>query len=207
MPPKPLNPAITTYIERSAPFAVPILLHLRTLIHKAVPHVEESIKWSRPFFTLDGAILCNLSAFKHHCSLGFWGEEIAAVLREAGTLKPGAMGSLGKITALKDLPSDQTLTAWLKQAAVFMESSTSTSPKTNRVAKAPKPTLDPPEDFEQALAMNPKAQATFESFSPSCRREYLEWIASAKRPETRANRIAQATLMLAEGKQRNWKYQ
>ena len=117
------------------------------------------------------------------------------------------MGSLGKITTLKDLPPDKTLTAWLKLAAAFMESSTSTSPKTIRVAKAPRPTLDTPDDFRQALTRNQKAAAVFEHFSPSCRREYLEWILSAKRPETRASRIAQATLMLAEGKQRNWKYQ
>jgi len=47
----------------------------------------------------------------------------------------------------------------------------------------------------------------FEGFSASCKREYIEWIAEAKREETRDKRIAQAVEWIAEGKQRNWKYQ
>ena len=205
--PNSSNPAVDAYIDKAQPFAIPILLHLRKLIHKAIPGIEEDIKWSRPFFTLNGTIVCNISAFKQHCSLGFWGKEIAGILREADALKPGAMGSLGKITSLKDLPSDKQLLAWFKQAAAFMESGTHTSPIAARVAKAPKPTPETPEDFLAALAKNKKAATVFAAFSPSCQREYLEWITSAKRPETRALRIATAILWIAEGKQRNWKYQ
>ena len=74
--------------------------HLRELVHKACPEIEETIKWSRPFFEYRGAILCNMSAFNEHCSFGFWGEEMSAVLREAGVLREGGMGSLGRITGV-----------------------------------------------------------------------------------------------------------
>ena len=77
-----LNPKVDAYCAKVQPFAQPILAHLRALVHKACPEVEETIKWSRPFFQYRGAILCNMSAFKEHCSFGFWGEEIGAVLRE-----------------------------------------------------------------------------------------------------------------------------
>ena len=50
-----------------------------------------------------------------------------------------------------------------------------------------------------------QARATFAAFSPSCKREYVEWIAEAKREETRQRRVAQAVDWMAEGKQRNWK--
>ena len=66
--------------------------YLRELIHKGCPDVEETIKWSRPFFEYRGAILCNISAFNEHCSFGFWGEEIGVVLREAGVMQEGGMG-------------------------------------------------------------------------------------------------------------------
>jgi uncharacterized protein YdeI (YjbR/CyaY-like superfamily) len=52
-----------------------------------------------------------------------------------------------------------------------------------------------------------KARSAFAAFSPSCKREYVEWIVGAKRPETRDQRIATAVEWIAEGKQRQWKYQ
>ena len=77
------DPRVDAYINKCKPFAQPILEHIRELVHKAVPHVEETIKWSRPFFEIKGVILGNMSGFNEHCSFGFWGEEIGAVLREA----------------------------------------------------------------------------------------------------------------------------
>jgi len=94
---KNMNPMVDAYLMKAQPFARPIMTHLRELVHKACPEVEETIKWSRPFFVYRGAILCNMSAFKEHCSFGFWGEEIGAVLRKAAVLKDGSMGSLGRI--------------------------------------------------------------------------------------------------------------
>jgi len=155
------NPKIDAYIAKAAPFAQPVLTHLRALVHQACPDVEEDIKWGRPFFLHRGTILCNISAFKQHCAFGFWGAEIGKVLREEAALHDGAMGSLGRITSVKDLPPDKQLLGYIRHAAL----------------------------------------------SPSCQREYVEWIASAKRPETRDRRIAQAVEWIAEGKQRNWKYQ
>jgi uncharacterized protein YdeI (YjbR/CyaY-like superfamily) len=207
--PNAFNPKVDLYFGKAKPFAQPILEHIRTLVHKAVPGVTETIKWSRPFFEYKGVILANLSAFNVHCSFGFWGEEIGAVLREANVIQEGGMGSLGKITNLEDLPSDKQFLAFLKQAKAFIDSGNHTSPiaARHKVVKAPKPTIEAPPEFINALKANKKASAAFESFAPSCQREYTEWIADAKRPETRDKRIAQAIEWLTEGKQRHWKYQ
>jgi uncharacterized protein YdeI (YjbR/CyaY-like superfamily) len=203
-----LNPKVDAYCAKVQPFAQPILAHLRELVHKACPQVEETIKWSRPFFQYRGAILCNMSAFKEHCSFGFWGEEIGAVLREAAVLKEGGMGSLGRITSVADLPSDKQMLGWIRQAAAFVDSGQYTSPiaARHKVVKQ-KPSLNTPSEFKAALQRNKKAAAAFAAFSPSCKREYVEWIAEAKRQETRDKRIATAVEWIAEGKQRNWKYQ
>ncbi|HTB96882.1 MAG TPA: YdeI/OmpD-associated family protein [Terracidiphilus sp.] len=203
------HPKVDAYIAKAQPFAQPILEHLRKLVHKGCPEVEETIKWSRPFFEYRGAILGNMSGFKEHCSFGFWGEEIGAMLREAKTVKDGAMGSLGRITRLDDLPSDKLMLDWIRKAAGFVDSGQYTSPIAARrkVVKAPKPAVEAPPEFAAALKKNKKASTAFAAFSPSCRREYIEWIADAKRTATRDDRIKTAVEWIAEGKQRNWKYQ
>jgi uncharacterized protein YdeI (YjbR/CyaY-like superfamily) len=203
------NPKVDAYLAKTPPFAQPIMTHLRELVHKGCPEVEETIKWSRPFFEYRGAILGNMSAFKEHCSFGFWGEEIGAVLREAKVLQADGMGSLGRITTVKDLPSDKQMLGWIRQAAGFIASGNYTSPiaARNKVVKAPKASLESPAEFTAALKKDKKAATVFAAFSPSCKREYVEWIADAKREETREKRIATALEWIAEGKQRNWKYQ
>lgn len=80
-------------------------------------------------------------------------------------------------------------------------------PAPARPRKPPRSELQTPDDLRAALDAAPKAAASFDAFSPSCRREYVEWVVEAKRPETRANRIAQAVEWMAEGKRRNWKYE
>ena len=204
-----LNPKVDAYIAKAQPFAQPILEHIRNLVHKACPDVEETIKWSRPFFEYRGAILGNMSAFKQHCAFGFWGVEIGTVLLEAKALKDGAMGSLGRITSIKDLPSDKTLLDLIRKAVGFIESGQYTSPIAARqkVVKTPKPALQMPAGLAAALKKNKKAAAAYAAFSPSCKHEYIEWIADAKRPETRDKRIESALEWIAEDKQRNWKYQ
>jgi hypothetical protein len=200
---------VDAYINKAKPFAQPILRHLRVLVHKGCPNVQETIKWSRPFFEYRGTILGNMSAFKEHCSFGFWGEEIGAVLREAGVVQDGGMGSLGRITTVKDLPSDKALLGFIRTSAGFIDRGEHTSPiaARHKVVKAPKAAVETPDELSAALKKNKKAATVFAAFSPSCKREYVEWIADAKRKETRDKRIATALEWIAEGKQRNWKYQ
>jgi len=66
------DPRIDTYIKKSADFAKPVLQHLRALVHKACPGVEENIKWGMPYFEYKGGILCSMASFKQHCAFGFW---------------------------------------------------------------------------------------------------------------------------------------
>ena len=70
-----------------------------------------------PFFVLRGVILGHMAAFKQHCCLGFWGPEMNAILNEAGLHSEDGMGSLGKITSLKDLPSDKKMLGYYRHAA------------------------------------------------------------------------------------------
>ncbi|HET6362002.1 MAG TPA: YdeI/OmpD-associated family protein [Gemmatimonadota bacterium] len=191
------NPRVDAYIEKSADFAQPILRHLREVVHSACPDVEETIKWGAPYFDYKGP-LCGMVAFKRHCAFVFWKD--ALVVENPSD---EAMGQLGRIESLDDLPSKKTLTAWLKKAVKLNEQGV----KAPRSVKPPKPPVKVPADLKSALARNAKARAAFEAFSPSHRREYVEWIEEAKREETRRKRLATAIEWMAEGKPRHWKYQ
>jgi uncharacterized protein YdeI (YjbR/CyaY-like superfamily) len=192
------DPRIDDYIARQADFARPILEHIRAVMHAACLDTEEAIKWSMPAFMYRGKQLAGMAAFKAHATFGFWqrsGEQVAES-------KPGAMGDFGRLTSIADLPDEAALTALIHQNMKLIEAGAKTVRN-----KTPKPELEMPQDLADALAATPSAQAVYERFPPGCRREYLEWVVEAKRPETRAKRIAQAVEWMAEGKKRNWKYE
>ena len=199
-------PAVDAYIAKSAPFAQPILIYLREAVHEGAPDVEEAIKWSRPFFMYRGVILGNISAFKEHCSFGLWGTEIAEILIADGIASGEGMGTFGRITSVKDLPPRKKLVSYIKQAAKMIHEGVRTKSLSMR-PKVAKPPVEVPEALTAALKKNKAAAKKFEAMSPSCRREYSQWIAEAKREVTRDSRIATALGWIAEGKSRNWKYE
>ena len=199
------DPRVDAYIEKAAPFAQPVLAHLRELMHQACPHVNEAIKWGMPFFMQQGVVIASMAAFKQHCAFGFWGKEMRKVLAKDGLKASYGMGSLGRISGLDALPSDRVLLTYMSQAGGLVESGQRTKSIDRPKKSAKKPVRVPPE-LTAALKKNKMAAKVFAEFSPSCRREYAEWIAQAKRPETKQKRVKQAVEWIAQGKQRNWKY-
>ena len=198
------DPRIDAHIEKAAPFARPILRHLRKLVHETCPDVEETLKWSSPAFVYRGKILCGMAAFKQHCVFGFWHQGMTEVLGADGEKSDTAMGSFGRLTSLDDLPSDRVMTRYIKKAAALNESDAPTRPRPVRRPAAP---VAVPDDLAAALKKKKDAAATFEKLSPSHRKEYIEWITEAKRDETRQKRLSTTLEWLAEGKSRNWKYE
>lgn len=195
-----VDPRIDAYIEKSAEFAKPVLVHLRKLIHKACPQVTETLKWSMPSFEYKG-ILCGFAAFKQHCTFGFWKQSLMET--DAFPKNKTAMGSFGRITSLDDLPSDKVMIDLIKQAAELND-------KGVKVPKRPVPVkkeLVIPGDLTKALSKNRTAKAAFEKFSYSHKKEYVEWIEEAKTEPTRNKRLATTVEWLSEGKSRNWKYE
>ena len=195
---------IDAYIDKSADFAKPILIHIREVVHRASPLINETVKWGMPFFDHKGPI-CMMAAFKQHLGFGFWK---ASRLNDPEKLLQGsdeeaAAGSFGRIVSMNDLPSDDAIIDFVKQMIKLNESGI----KEPKKVAAPKAELETPADFEKLLRSNLAAMDNFEKFSPSKKREYLEWFAEAKSADTRQKRIDQALEWIAEGKSRNWKYQ
>lgn len=197
---------IDAYIAKSADFAKPILKHFRTLVHKNCPEVEEKIKWGFPHFDYMGGPMCSMAAFKLHCAITFWK---AALMKNGEELVKSAksevaMGHLGKITSLKDLPPDKKIISYLKEAMRLNEEGIKLSPK--KTSAIDKQEHKVPEDFFQLLAKTKGALRHFDAFTPGRKKEYLNWMAGAKTESTRNKRINTAVEWISEGKELHWRY-
>jgi len=192
------------YIAGAAAFAVPILQKLQAAVRQACPDVEETIRWSTPHFDHHG-ILMGMAAFKHHVSVSFWrGREMSDpedVLEVMGRTGVGVM----RIERLADLPTQSVLVRYVEEAMRLNEAAASAPRKTAK-KKAAKRSVRVPADLAAALKKSRKAATTFDGFSYTHRKEYVDWITEAKRDATREKRVAQAVAWMAEGKPRNWKY-
>jgi uncharacterized protein YdeI (YjbR/CyaY-like superfamily) len=196
------NKQVDAYIEKAQPFAQPILIHIRKLVHTACPTVEEKIKWGFPNFDYKG-VFCNMAGFKEHCAFGFWKGNL---MKDTHNIfaKDQGMGNLGKLTSLKDLPSDKIMLSYIKQAVELNDKGVKRLVKP-KVAPGSKE-LVTPDYLSKALAKNKKAQKEFEAFSYSKKKEYVDWLTEAKTEDTRNTRLDTALEWIAEGKSRNWKY-
>jgi uncharacterized protein YdeI (YjbR/CyaY-like superfamily) len=193
-----LNPSVTAYIAKSAPFAKPIFERLRRLFHEACPAIEEKVKWSCPSFEYKGMV-GGFAAFKKHAAFGFWRQDVLP--DPEGLFKTrGAFG--GKLTDVSQLPSDGILKQYIRRAVELNEKGAPA-----RFTSKPKPPLKVPSFFMSAVRKNKKALEAFNGFPPSHKREYVEWVVEAKQEETRKRRLETAVAWMAQGKARNWKYE
>jgi uncharacterized protein YdeI (YjbR/CyaY-like superfamily) len=196
------DPRIDAYILKSKDFAKPVLIHIRELVHKTCPDVEEKMKWSFPHFDYKGEMMCSMAAFKEHCAFGFWK---ASLMKDAVKMKDGneeAMGHYGRITSVKQLPPDKIIIANIKEAMKMNEEGIKLPAKKKTEIKD----VVIPSDLMKALSKNKNAKLAFEKFSPSNKKEYAEWIQEAKTEDTKNKRINTAVEWISEGKSRNWKY-
>ena len=192
---------VDAYIAKAAPFARPILEKVRAAFHAGCPDIEERLKWGVPSFEKQG-LVGGIAAFKAHASFGFWrGAELddpQGILRAKGT----ASFMAEKFTDLSQVPPEKILVDYVRRAVAL-----NLAGPAKRAKKPAKPPPKVPADLTKALKTSPNARATFEGLAPSHQREYVEWLTEAKRPETRAKRLATTLEWLAAGKSRNWKYE
>ena len=163
------------------------------------------MKWSFPHFDYQNEMMCSMAAFKQHCAFGFWKASIMKDPEKILTLKErDAMGHLGQIKSLQDLPSDKVLIKYIREAVKLNKDGVKLPSKAK---SSEMKTIAIPDYFQNILKKNKKAEKTFEEFSYSHKKEYVQWITEAKTEETREKRISTAIEWLSEGKKRNWKYE
>lgn len=191
---------VDAYIAKSRDFARPILTHIRAVVHAAHGDLDEAIKWGMPWFCYKGKLVAYMSAFTRHAAFGFYGGE--RVIGE-GMENREAMGSFGRLTTVRDLPSKRIMTSFVKRAVAIAEAHLAGGPPRRRV----KPEAAVPAGLARALKADAALRARWKAFTPGRRREYANWIAGAKQEATRARRLTTAIAQIREGKPQNWKYE
>jgi uncharacterized protein YdeI (YjbR/CyaY-like superfamily) len=136
-------------------------------------------------------------------AFGFWKAKLMHDPQKLFTSDCDSPMTINKITDIAQLPPDKVLLAYIREAVALNEQGVKV-PKKKKPARPA--TIEVPADLQAALKKNKKALATFEAFSPSQKREYIDWIIEAKQEATREKRLATAIEWMAQGKPRMWKY-
>lgn len=198
------NEKVSQYIEKQNELAKPILEYLRNFMHSCGLELQEEVKWGMPFFMYKGKVLCNIAGFKQHCAFGFWNAflmEEAFDLLQTGKEKT-AMGNLGKITTIEDLPAPDLFKALVLKSAALIDEGKPVVQK--RVTE--KKELQMPDILKIELEKEAELLQYFNSLSYSHKKEYIEYITEAKRAETQIKRVEKTLELLANKNSLHGKY-
>ena len=186
------------WLEAAPDLSRPIVAELREWIFRTAPDLTESIKWNCLCFS-GRKLVCGLSACKKHVGISFFrGTELSD---PAGLFCGGESNTNIRNIRFTSLTAlDRKALAGLLLGAVELDARGDLPP----VPKMKREPWPMPEFFSTALAQKKhrKAAEGFQRLSPSCQREYLVWLSTAKREETRADRLRQTLAALAAG--RKW---
>jgi uncharacterized protein YdeI (YjbR/CyaY-like superfamily) len=195
--------AIDRYIAGAPEFARPILERIREGFHAGCPEIEEKIKWGHASFEYKG-MLGGMATFKKHVTFGFWKSRLMEDFDKVFTRGPKSSAMGARVESLADLPQKKVFVAYVREAKRLNDEGIK-EPVRARPKRSAE--VEVPPDLAAALKKSAKARTAFEAFSPSHKREYVEWITEAKRDETRSKRLATTMEWLQQGKHRNWQYE
>jgi hypothetical protein len=195
--PKTKDP--TEWLEVCPDFSKPFAEQLVELILNSEPDLVASIKWNMLCFT-GRKLVCGLSACQKHLGIAFFrGTELSD---PAKLFEPGGEGNTNirslRLTSLAGF--NRRTFQELLHAAVELDADPAIPPAP-KVKRKPWPM---PKFFKVVLAQKKYrlAAENFRALSPTCQREYLVWVSTAKLPETRERRLKQTLAALAKG--RKW---
>jgi hypothetical protein len=184
------------WLDSCPPFSRPLCAELRELILRWAPDLAESIKWGSLCFS-GHKLVCALGAFQKHAGLNFFrGTELADPVRLFNQGEGNTNIRTIRLTTLAGL--DRAALRRLLHAAMGLDARPDIPPLPPR-QREPWPV---PGFFARALKSHRAAATFFASLPPTYQREYLVWLTTAKREETREQRLAQALAALAAG--RKW---
>ncbi len=191
------NPA--EWLELCPDFSRPLAEQVVDWILTWEPDLRESIKWNLLCFS-SRKLVCGLSGCQRHLGITFFrGTELPD---PAGLFKGAGEGNTNirsiRVTTLEALNTNAL--RGLLRAAVELDADPMIPPAP-KVKRKPWPV---PDFFKLALAhkSNRRAAEGFRRLSNTCQREYLVWLSTAKRLETRARRLRETLAALADG--RKW---
>jgi hypothetical protein len=184
------------WLQTCPDFSQPLVEQVVEWILNWEPDLTESIKWNNLCFS-GRKLVCGLSGCKSHLSIFFFrGTELPdprKLFQDDGGNNTNIRTI--RITTLEGF--DTAAFRTLLHAAVALDADPMVPPAP-KVKRKPWPM---PPYFKMALAekRNRAAAENFRRLAPSCQREYIVWLATAKRPETQARRLKETLGALASG--------
>lgn len=185
---------INSFIAEQPEWQRLTMIRLRQLIRTADPEAEGLMRGNSPAFDHDGPMV-SMHAFKTCVSVWF---HKGALLKDTHDLfnlseKDDVRGVRKYKVNEGDTIHEKAFSDLVRQAVKLNESATkSVEPRSAKVVALPA-------EMESCLKRDEEAWEHWERFSPSHKKEYVEWINDAKQDETRKRRIAQALEMIREG--------
>lgn len=189
--PKTRNP--DEWLECAPEFSAAMAAQFRDWILSAEPDLTEAIKWNMLCFS-GRKLVCGISACQRHLGVAFFrGVELADPSKLLVPAENNTSILSMRVTSLDQV--DVRAFRGLLRAAVELDAEPilSLPPK---VKREPWPV---PDFFTEALKSNKRAAAGFAALKPTYQREYLVWLTTAKRDETRNSRLKQTLKALAAG--------
>ena len=185
--------SVEEYIEVNTHFKEELEV-LRALILST--NLEENIKWSAPTYSLKGKNVLGIGAFKHHFCIWFFNGVFLKNEHnrlETAQEKTKALRQL-RFNTLNDINKPLVLD-YVREAIENQELGKEIKPK-----RTTKKDILVPELLNEELKTNSKFKAAFNALSPSCQREYCNYINEAKREATKISRLEKIKPRILNGK-------
>jgi uncharacterized protein YdeI (YjbR/CyaY-like superfamily) len=187
---------VVDYIDGMPEFSKAICKKLRSIILKTDKNIVEDWKWG-PNYSYNG-MLCGYGAFKHHVKFTFFN---GSGMKDSRNLfnhcVDNEFSRSIKFTDVKQIDE--------KAIAEYVKDSVATNKKGfKRIIKDKSVAV--PEYLHDALSKNKQALKFFEELTYGYKKELVQWVTTAKREETRLDRIEKAVQMCREGRKMNDQY-
>lgn len=187
---------IDAYIEEMQPFAKAICKKLRTIILKADPSIQEDWKWG-PHYSSNGMV-CGYGGFQKHVKLTFFnGAGMKDPKKLFNHCVDNEFSRSIKYTDIKEI-DEKTLAEYVKESVAVNTKGFKRETKNK--------TVEVPADLQQALDKNKSALSFFNDLSYVYKKDFVEWVTTAKREETRKDRIGKVVTMCKEKRRLNDQY-
>ncbi|MGJ8745054.1 YdeI/OmpD-associated family protein [Polaribacter sp.] len=186
-----MNLKIEEYISKKEKWRKELLL-LRSVFND-LP-VEETIKWGAPTYTFNGKNIVSLAAFKSYCGLWFFQ---GALLKDKSKVFINAQENKTKAMLQWRFYSSEEIDINLIKEYVLESIENSKKGKEIKPDRSKKELVVPIE-LASELSKNKKLKENFDSFSNSRKIEFANYIAEAKKAETRLRRMEKIIPMILE---------
>ncbi len=163
--------------------------------------LEETVKWGNPCYTLDGRNVVGIGAFKS--CFGLWFVQGALLADPAKRL---VNAQPGKTRAMRQWRMQSAADIRPRLVRQYASEAAELAARGREIRPRRRPAASLPPELEAALGADNAARTAFDKLTPGRRREFAEFIAGAKRAETRERRVARALPLIREGRGLNDRY-